>query len=658
MRSFLITLLILPLLSLVLACSKDPATSVQVIIDADQGIRDDADSLAIAVGGRAIGLEGWAPITDPIVANPTWPVRLSLAPFDELENREYQVVATATDGGSFLAEVSAESQYIKGETRELRLFLRSSCRGVMCSAPDSMTCVSGACVSNIVDPSSLDPYVPQDAGVLPPDDAGDDTSIDTGPVDGGPTDTDGDGYLDSEEGASTDRNTDGDAFPDYRDLDSDADGVPDALERDTGTSPTQADSDMDGASDMVEIALGTDPMAIADSPDARGLKVVVSPQGLSPEPSTTLVEEPPLDRPLDVYFLIESTGSMADSLAQVRSSITTGRMGSCMGGIIGAIRCRRSDLHTGIGIFGDYPVGSYGSPGVDNAYEHIKDVDADDAASRTAVNGITMGFGNDGAEAHLSALHAISTGDALHTYVPARMGCAGGRGYPCFRPTSVPVVVMITDSWMHDFPMSGQDYNPALLGFTPPTYMETITAMNTAAIRFVGVDVTNAGPANQVNQELTRIANDTSSADRAGFPWVRTIGDAMIPQTVVDLVRLAAQLSVSARVVDMDPSPPDATAAFVDRIVARTTPAGSCATGLMTEDRAGIDMDSFHETFFEVPDGQTLCWDLAAKRNVDVAQTEMPQVFMLEVQLADERLTEVAAQPVAVIVPPLDAGGV
>ena len=149
MRSFFSTLIIASLFSLGSGCSKDPATSVQVIIDADQGIRDDANSLSIAVGGRAIGLTGWAPIIDETVPDPiAWPVRLSLAPFDELEDREYQVVATATSGGSFLAEVSAESQYVLGETRELRLYLRSSCRDVRCSAPGSMTCESGACVSN------------------------------------------------------------------------------------------------------------------------------------------------------------------------------------------------------------------------------------------------------------------------------------------------------------------------------------------------------------------------------------------------------------------------------------------------------------------------------------------------------------------------------
>lgn len=82
---------------------------------------------------------------------------------------------------------------------------------------------------------------------------GDDT---TGTGGGGPdpsADTDGDGISNADEGADEDRNTDGDAYPDYRDLDSDADGIADADEAgDDDLASEPIDSDSDGTPDYLD----------------------------------------------------------------------------------------------------------------------------------------------------------------------------------------------------------------------------------------------------------------------------------------------------------------------------------------------------------------------------------------------------------------------
>lgn len=89
------------------------------------------------------------------------------------------------------------------------------------------------------------------------------------PPDDGPTDlstdTDGDGIPDAVEGRAEERNTDGDEFPDWRDLDSDGDGIPDATEA-GGATPT--DTDGDGKADYVD-----------DDSDNDGIPDAVEPIG-------------------------------------------------------------------------------------------------------------------------------------------------------------------------------------------------------------------------------------------------------------------------------------------------------------------------------------------------------------------------------------------
>jgi gliding motility-associated-like protein len=116
-------------------------------------------------------------------------------------------------------------------------------------------------------------------------------------------DTDGDGFLDSEEKGSDPANpvdTDGDGTPDFKDTDADNDGVPDATEKTDGTdyldnskykdtdgdlvpnyvegqdstdttdSKKYKDSDADGVPDYIENIDGTDPNDATDFNDTDG----------------------------------------------------------------------------------------------------------------------------------------------------------------------------------------------------------------------------------------------------------------------------------------------------------------------------------------------------------------------------------------------------
>jgi hypothetical protein len=80
------------------------------------------------------------------------------------------------------------------------------------------------------------------------------------------SDSDGDGLPDADEAGPSAQNcgqpvdTDGDGTPDYRDPDSDDDGLDDGDEGDVGTNPLDPDTDDDGVSDGDEVAAGDDPL--------------------------------------------------------------------------------------------------------------------------------------------------------------------------------------------------------------------------------------------------------------------------------------------------------------------------------------------------------------------------------------------------------------
>ncbi len=87
-----------------------------------------------------------------------------------------------------------------------------------------------------------------DAGMRPHrSDGGDDAGRDL-------SDVDGDGIADVDEGSRENRDTDGDGTADYRDDDSDGDGIPDSVEAgDTDPATPPRDSDGDGTPDFVDL---------------------------------------------------------------------------------------------------------------------------------------------------------------------------------------------------------------------------------------------------------------------------------------------------------------------------------------------------------------------------------------------------------------------
>ncbi|MEQ8455108.1 MAG: VWA domain-containing protein [Sandaracinaceae bacterium] len=485
-------------------------------------------------------------------------------------------------------------------------------------------------------------------------------------------DSDDDTWTDAEEAGDADINTppidtDGDLVPDFRDADADGDGLSDERERALGTSPTNPDTDGDGVSDLVEVSAcpegdascamdATDPTS---SPRARGDFVFAEPYMMPPMPMRDTLDFATDIRVADVYFLIDTTGSMGGAITNVRSSLSTPGTG-----IIDQVRGSIPDAWFGVGDFKDYNACSYGS-GTDYAYRHAQDMSMDAMASQTAVNGLSASGGFDGPESHVPALWATATGMGLAGRatsagpIPARSGCpAGTFGYPCFRSGAVPIVVMITDVDMHNDPMGNDAYESSSctggfgggspIGATPPTFAEAVTAATMNRVRVIGVAVNGGGMG-----DLQTLATMTGAVDGTGSPLVSSAPSGSVSSSVVNAIQTLAMSTRFDISVNFEDDPSDAVetfAAFVDHIEANV--AGDASRGCDPRPADDTDGDGFPDTFRSVTAGERVCFDIIVKQNDTVMPTTDPQLFRATLRVLGDGFTELDSRDVFFLVPP------
>lgn len=461
-------------------------------------------------------------------------------------------------------------------------------------------------------------------------------------------DSDRDGITDSEEAGDADvltppRDSDGDLIPDFRDTDSDADGLADHLEREAGTDPTRGDSDGDGAPDALEHGTGTDPLDPDDHPRARGDFVFLVPYELAPSPARDGFSLSTTVRTLDVYFLMDTTSSMNDEIANLRASLS--------GTIIPAVRAEVASSWFGVGGFEDYPLSPYGGPG-DRPFYQYATVGSSVADAQNAVDRYGTRFGNDRPESIVPALWALATGGDLGHGVPLAPFCeAGPRGYGCFRDDSVPVIVILTDAPSHNFP--GATYHGSI---GAPSWSDTLTALNELGARIVGVSSGDMASHNFLAQAA--LATGTVDASGSPEPYVFDVppDGAGLGRAVVDAITAGASapMEMSARVVDLeDPGEGvNAAAAFIDHVAARPSEGLTCTEGLETYDRPGFDADEVAETYRRVPPGSPVCFDVVPRMNTTVEPTGVAQLFRARLEVLGQGVNRLDDHVVHFLVPP------
>ena len=206
---------------------------------------------------------------------------------------------------------------------------------------------------------------------------------------------------------------------------------------------------------------------------------------------------------LDVFFLMDTTGSMFGSITNLANALT--------GTIVPGIRAEVADSQFGVGAFEDFPIlpfgslhgsdcGRGGSTNPDQPFHlfqtitgNIPGVSAGVGMLRTATGPI--GCGQDWPEAGIEALYQAATGDGMPgpapTSVPANHTGVGGVA---FRPDSMPVIVQISDAQFHGpgepgtCPTTGESANyTGTVATVAHSRITTKAALDQICARVVGV---------------------------------------------------------------------------------------------------------------------------------------------------------------------------
>jgi hypothetical protein len=168
----------------------------------------------------------------------------------------------------------------------------------------------------------------------------------------------------------------------------------------------------------------------------------------------------------DAYILMDATGSMGGEQVELVNGLTSGTLVTdpvaCPGGVgtglIGALRCAVPDLWLGVGDFKEVSYLPHNNRFDMAPYHHYLDMTDNAQHVADAVSTFRADGNRDYPEAHSQALYSVVTGQGLGDLVPNRGSCPstppGRWGYPCFRPTTLPIIVLITDADMWNGPVN------------------------------------------------------------------------------------------------------------------------------------------------------------------------------------------------------------
>lgn len=468
------------------------------------------------------------------------------------------------------------------------------------------------------------------------------------------TDSDGDGVIDAEEHGDPNpciiRDSDGDGFADFNDADSDNDGLSDADERGTYfTDPLSRDSDGDGVTDLGEVAAGTDPLDATSTIAPEDFFVVLPYLGPhEPRPlrfGTNIVKA-------DVYFLIDTTGSMEAPIDNVQTSLS--RIASELDRLI-------PDLQMGVGHFEDFPFSTgdpfgstfFGAP-TDVPYGNEQDITDDLSAVQRALDGLTIGDGRDGPEAQVQALYQTATGRGgswsfmSSSYMLPQRRCVAvpdevgtRRGYPCFRPGALPIVVLVTDLEWHAGDTDGTRHPYTAISPAPETLPAAAMALAGIGGRYIGVVIDG-----NWRTDHEAVARMTGSVDETGAPLVYDAAAGQVSDRIIDgvstLVGRTPQ-DVTTITEDVPPNPGDVGATrFIVSIVPLEGYGPAAGTGYVSKDET---------TFYGVTPGTTVEFTVDFYNDV-VPPPPTAQVYRARIVVIGNGVARLDERNVYIIVPP------
>lgn len=521
------------------------------------------------------------------------------------------------------------------------------------------------------------PDFPPDAGYTcdgsfepPPAVPGADTDGD-GTPDDRDDDADGDGLDNSLENTGGPTclglDVDGDGTPNWLDRDSDGDLLADMEER-PDSDPFASDTDADGSSDLIEReGARSDPRDPTKRPPPSSVEIRLGGVGSTAEHRQTLLNR--VDA-ADVFLLVDTTGTMREE----RTELIRGLVDTIIPGLRGTV----SDLRLGAGGLDDYPVSGYGQ-GDDRPFYLLTtmiDPDQDlgdwslaaddelcpngigfDVGTITgspngrpdildAIEGLPCHDGLDLPESFVPALWATATGNGLMWsgggFVEPQTSCDASdgiprAGYPCFRESAQPIVVLVGDDDFHNGPGDTNQY----VGIDAPTYLEAVAALGGIGAKVIAVF---SGASMEALADFTAIAQDTDAIYPDGRPMVFEImpDGSGLSGVVVSAVEALAEgqiQDIELRAQSGAGNPDDYDAArFVQSIVA------TMATGGVT----GMD----GATFRMAQPGASMEWVIRLE-NRERAPGPRVQVFTLYLRAYGSAAGRaIASRVLYIVVPP------
>ncbi len=279
---------------------------------------------------------------------------------------------------------------------------------------------------------------------------------------------------------------------------------------------------------LVLLALGCGAKTGLDAPDlGPDLGVDLGPDlGPPPPPPPVCVEVPrdvetveaTFELPValavvDVFFLLDATASMLDEIDTIRNRLRNR--------VVPGVREAIPDAAFGVALFGEFPVEPHGPSDV-RPFEMRRTITTDVIQVETALEGLPSWGNFDVPEAATEGLYQVATGEGLPPWIDRTAGCPrGGEGGACFRSTSLPVILLITDAPMQNGPPGvepddGYDFEG------PHSYAEALEALDRIGVLVIGLwaeDFMAVSPAGH----LRRVSRDTGAVD-GDEPLARSIG--------------------------------------------------------------------------------------------------------------------------------------
>jgi hypothetical protein len=444
--------------------------------------------------------------------------------------------------------------------------------------------------------------------------------------------------------------------------DTDADGIPDS--EDPNPADPNGDQDADGVPDAYEYYLYKSPVTANPPPPANEIYAVL-PSGGPPATYEIPPDVPVAIRSADIYFLIDTTSSMAGEITNLQTSLSTY--------VIPEVQARIADVQFGVGHYRDYM-----DPAVARPFYHVRNITSDTALVQTAINSLGTGTGQlvagDLTESATEALHAVVSGLGIGCGTVNASCPVGTSGYPCFRDGSQPIIVLVTDHEFHrgvydtldpPLPASAPCYDytgcvqtciPIPLGI--PDLDGVIAEMIASGVKLLGVWSGVPGGTGRVNTwpwgriypdyddaiDIYYAVEQSGSVDSFGVPFLYGVSadglgiDAEVVNGI-DAIVSEMLLDVSSTWHDPDPLAPDTSVLISD---VDPTACSACL----------LPLDHVNNVANDASPGSTVTFQITLQNELtDIPATPAAQTYDVHVEILGDGASVLADRIIHVLIP-------